>query len=175
MEVLGGVRGVLGAVLGADVGGPGEVGLGGGGAGVLGVGVGDLQGGRSPTGAEAGGGRVNEHPLHVRVAAALGCEPEEVGGVWYDEAEIDAAEARRDPFSARPIPHYDTDWAATGPLIEKYGINVARYQAGGWWASRWARMDLGDPIPPVKGNGDTPLAAVCNLILALKAAGKSEA
>jgi hypothetical protein len=69
------------------------------------------------------------------------------------------------------IPRYDTDWSATGPLIERYGLNVNRAQAarddgGPWCAWRWAQP--GDEVPPRKQWGDTAPLAVCHLILHLK-------
>jgi hypothetical protein len=120
-----------------------------------------------------------EKPLHVKVAEALGwtlafdsayehgwfARPPANSGFRFGEEDT--------PNSCYFIPRYDLDWSATGPLIEKYGIATARYQAGAdWWASRWSRADIRDPIPPVKGIGPTPLIAVCNLLLALSAAGK---
>jgi len=73
------------------------------------------------------------------------------------------------------IPRYDTDWSATGPLIQQYGINLERAQAARpdgspYSAWRWAKPE--DEIPPKKQWGDTPLIAICNFILAISAAGK---
>lgn len=115
---------------------------------------------------------MSDKPLHVQVAEALGCSVMEVAGVWYDEAEVDAAEARHDSFSARPIPHYDTDWSATGPLIEKYKITLEHYEEPGFfnWRASTADVDCNKWDAPI--TGETPLLAVCHLILALKEAGK---
>lgn len=69
------------------------------------------------------------------------------------------------------IAHYDTDWSVTGPLIEQFGI--ASYPLRNYtvdsdetqgWVARWKHS--------VDASGPTPLIAVCNLILALKTAGK---
>ena len=66
-------------------------------------------------------------PLHVRVARALGCKPwvceNECGdsfcnGRWYCPCPgKEHAGLEMDDIVAR----YDTDWAATGPLIERFG------------------------------------------------------
>lgn len=106
---------------------------------------------------------MTEKPLHVQVAEALGWEPWDhklLGPRW------------RRPGSAHPekaVPRYDTDWSATGPLIEKHMI-IPRFGSGTWWAEadwptyqkhiRWT------------GEGETPLIALCHLILSLKEAGK---
>ena len=66
------------------------------------------------------------------------------------------------------IPDYDTDWSATGPLIERYGILLEPPQvvAASFWRAR---------VPFFMESGATPLEAVCKLILALHAAGKLRA
>lgn len=98
---------------------------------------------------------MTDKPLHVRVFEALGGRSDWSPEVW--------------PL----LPRYDTDWSATGPLIEKYEIAIARRQAGAaWWAARWARTDIRDAIPPNHYAGSTPLLAVCHMILALHEAGK---
>jgi hypothetical protein len=105
-------------------------------------------------------------PLHVRVAEALGwvdMRPRSEDGLWGGQAP-DVSWPWTSP------PRYDTDWSATGPLIEKYGIRVELtgpvviHPIGKW------RADYG--FGEHDGFGATPLLAVCNLILALKDAGK---
>lgn len=110
-------------------------------------------------------------PLHVRVAEALGVV---ICDRWMqiDFDPWNGATYRQNCQhpncvpSQRP-PRYDTDWAATGPLIERFADSL-RATAYGWIAD--ARPGLG----PWDGEGETPLVAVCNLILALAAAGKLE-
>jgi hypothetical protein len=72
---------------------------------------------------------------------------------------------------------YDTDWSATGPLIERMGIEVApdddaRSPSGdvgkSWYSFQWSQEDS----EYLNAKGPTPLIAVCNLILSLAAAGK---
>lgn len=71
-----------------------------------------------------------EKPLHVQVAEALG----EVRAVHAEQYEV--GQGMLCPrcdwlepwnfFGDTPycIPRYDTDWSATGPLIERYGISL---------------------------------------------------
>jgi hypothetical protein len=61
-----------------------------------------------------------------------------------------------------PIDCYDRDWSVTGPLIEEYGIALEVLPSDAWAARLVA-----------EARGETPLIAVCNLILVLvKEAGK---
>lgn len=108
-----------------------------------------------------------EKPLHIRVAEALGwtftsdglsvISPS--GGRWaYNKGTSD------------PIPRYDWMWDETGPLIERLKIDVW-FRPGGfafgpdeWGATSQDSADA--------ETGATPLLAVCNLIVSLKAAGK---
>jgi hypothetical protein len=105
---------------------------------------------------------MTEKPLHVRVAEALGEEPElryvspGESGCWVSKNLL-------------RTPYYDTDWAATGPLIEKHRIQVSPpmwmttenfeiHEDDGW-------MAMSARTTPAKG--PAPLVAVCNLILKL--------
>ncbi len=119
---------------------------------------------------------MSDKPLHVRVAEALG---------WTDCDNKTAYPPLEywtgSPPDTRPvlghreeIDHYDTDWSATGPLIEKYGLMIipvgqerlewlACEGFGGWDSYK-------DEF--IKEGGETPLIAACNLILALHEAGK---
>lgn len=109
---------------------------------------------------------IDEKPLHVRVADALGFQCFEYGDHW--EAEFGN--------ECKPIPRYDTDWSAAGPLIERireegWMVGVSSDNGDEWIA--W-KDDIGQfrPHETYRGRGPTPLLAVCNLLLALKAAGK---
>lgn len=64
------------------------------------------------------------------------------------------------------VPRFDTDWSATGPLIEKYGITVSKSSVNNLWTARQAES-VAD-----WGIATTPLAAVCSLILRLAKEGK---
>jgi hypothetical protein len=107
---------------------------------------------------------MTDKPLHVQVAEVLGCN---------------VIPRNQDCCSCHgTIPHYDTDWSATGPLIDQLHLTV-RPTYG-----RWAAIQIHHPfgtcgVPePEKSpfrsqeEGETPLRAVCNLILALHKAGK---
>ena len=75
------------------------------------------------------------------------------------------------------IVRYDKDWLMTGPLIEKYKIHLGEsreYESNAisreyWLAGTWESDETEDYL---LGKGGTPLIAVCELILALKKAGK---
>jgi hypothetical protein len=106
---------------------------------------------------------MTEKPLHVRVAEALGwralTDAERARGSWYGARPGDAQEM------LIPVPRFDTDWSAGGPLIERFQIDL---RWGGqnlmWWAgARRGVLTCSDPAP---------LPAVCELLLALHAAGK---
>lgn len=125
-----------------------------------------------------------EKPLHVRVAEALGwreCMPFSVYEVvdpetWTGDSPVP------DPKSISGyvggfVPRYDTDWSATGPLIEKQAIDLVLAWPGDfgqdgfrWIATRGA--DQRGQSEGITAEGATPLLAVCNLILALHEAGK---
>jgi len=113
----------------------------------------------------------DEKPLHVRVAEALG---------WTAISACRHCEDCNDWLGSHPedyrslgvvvyIPNYDTDWSATGPLIERYG--VALTPPGVLDAPGWAASIPQDRHAAFVTKQPTPLLAVCHLILAL-AAGK---
>jgi hypothetical protein len=118
-----------------------------------------------------------EKPLHVRVAEALGwLECPDEPGMWHPPGvrcdpdrlvgeDIYACDEHAE--GADLLPEYDTDWSATGPLIERVGIDVGLDRPGLWTAAICQPdKDL------MEAYGPSPLVAVCNLILALHAAGK---
>jgi uncharacterized protein DUF2591 len=115
---------------------------------------------------------VTERPLHVRVAEALGwsqigaLQPgwgtPPLGTMIKSPVGLSGYEQ---PLSHDRVPRYDTDWSATGPLIERFGIWLL-YVASEreWSASAWHPDGLA-------ANGASPLVAVCELILVLRAEG----
>lgn len=125
-------------------------------------------------------------PLHVRVAEALGCKIQAPRAGWDEwrcgcpEKEYERPHAthgiHRDCCHDReglgcdhdPMARYDTDWSATGPLIEKYGIAL---EANG---REWEAWTGPNEFMDTWADGPTPLIAVCNLLLALKEAGRLE-
>lgn len=123
----------------------------------------------------ASGEAVTEKPLHVRVAEALGWRELRCLGnrdSWEGLTPYGTPHGYRDgePYWLRMddmperVPRYDTDWSATGPLIEGHDITLFRTVEG--WEARSEAICSPCPF------GATPLLAVCNLILALHAAGK---
>jgi len=111
---------------------------------------------------------MTEKPLHVQVAEALGwtdCQLEP-SGLWV---------GRGHPWHGPvELKRYDTDWSATGPLIEKYELALG--QTGmedpkPTWVAWWPGSCDVDTCS-VDAPADTPLLAACHLLLALKAAGK---
>jgi len=115
-------------------------------------------------------------PLHVRVAEALGCKPIRlVDHAWHCDCNRERGEffhgERFDGFLAGRLLRYDTDWSATGPLIERFLFDIFAGSPGPRPSEHWsARADRVEGEPQM--NGETPLVAVCNLILALHADGK---
>jgi len=125
---------------------------------------------------------MSEKPLHVQVAEALGWT------MLESSNRMDMSQPHRGypPHlptvgQKEPVPDFPTDWSATGPLIEKYGISViqpdehAPERADGQWiagsggAHGW---DDGSLCMDCYAGGVTPLIAVCNLILLLAKEGK---
>lgn len=110
---------------------------------------------------------MSEKPLHVRVAEALGQSARWASGLTNESGWYYASGTQyRDH-----VPRYDTDWSATGPLIEKYAVHV---EPDACHPPQWLAFVLheGEQFTVSEGPGDTPLVAVCNLLLALKEAGK---
>ena len=131
---------------------------------------------------------MTEKPLHVQVAEALGWTnsegnkdgdywealPPQDGSAHYLFAEDCWPRASYEESQETLVPHYDTDWSATGPLIEKYelalgqtGMDDPKPTWVAWWPG-FCDIDTCSVDEPA----DTTLQAVCHLILALKAAGK---
>jgi hypothetical protein len=113
-------------------------------------------------------------PLHVRVAQVLGWTMiEHVDGLWRGLSPQDSRLGRIHCMIAR----YDTNWGAAGPLIERHGINLEReFTPAGirWRASKW----FGDEFLPqqsLDASGETPLLAVCDLLLTLAVHGRLDA
>lgn len=98
-------------------------------------------------------------------------------GTWYGEAPWSLPSWKDKPAprqTLREVFHYDTDWSVTGPLIEKFKIGVGVpdnehliASCGEWYAISPHNYEDGP-----QEYGETPLIAICRLILALKEAGK---
>jgi len=118
-----------------------------------------------------------DKPLHVQVAEALGLDHDNDLHEW-DEASEGRKQCTRcggygnwsgqKPFQCAK--RYDFDWSATGPIIERHLIWLETIDDEGpiiWIATR---SPHGNDEP--SGYGQTPLLAVCSLLLQLAKAGK---
>jgi hypothetical protein len=114
-------------------------------------------------------------PLYVRVAEALGwtrCSRSLAAGLsperFWSGRPPKGSDFRfpedDEPYYEYMIPRYDTDWAATGPLIERLGVTLNRHRRRADWSAHAGEGPETD--------GPTALVAACNLILALAGAGK---
>lgn len=130
---------------------------------------------------------MDEKPLHVRVAEALGWERVTIPVAGIERCLEGGTHAWRVPGGHivgcetcdQVPPRYDTSWLDTGPLIEKYGISISGvyYDAladlvdvdhRGWLAGK---LFPNETFIRQRA-GYTPCEAICNLILALAEAGK---
>jgi hypothetical protein len=130
-----------------------------------------------------------DKPLHVRVAEALGlpdvgryrrrsmetlewerCDDDQSAD-WYYHWLPDTSEPRRS------VPHYDTDWSATGPLIDEWELDILHTGLPGPgcvsisglahcptgrpgdepYGGAWLTIEAGGPTTPI---------AVCHWLLA---------
>jgi hypothetical protein len=123
-----------------------------------------------------------DKPLHVRVAQVLGWTMiEHVDGLWRGLSPHDPRLGKIHCMIAR----YDTNWGATGPLIERHGINLERVstEEGTLWRASKAfgeaagHQQAEEVIEEesLHATGNIPLAAVCDLLLVLAVHGKLNA
>lgn len=115
---------------------------------------------------------MDEKPLNVRVAEALG---------WTEiqYAHSVGAYGRRpdrsgglDGHGIEAVPCYDTDWSASGPLIDKYKLELwTNHQYGNWSASVGIESPGWDSAM-IAATGETALKAACVCILEMSKAGK---
>jgi hypothetical protein len=113
---------------------------------------------------------LSEKPLHVRVAEALGWThvyEAAVMGLFSTALASDRAWIGTPPEGGAGLPvyRYDTDWSATGPLIERYGIDLTLYP------KHWTASGHPERGGTLSCPGDTPLLAVCELIVTAKGSG----
>lgn len=106
-----------------------------------------------------------ERPLKAQVAEAIGWteiqqdgEPKE----WFG----------RPPEGGllRRIPDFPLSWCVTGPLIERYRLSPQPF--GGDSGSLWTAWANETAFGGECAYGQTPLIAICNLILLLSEKGK---
>lgn len=132
---------------------------------------------------------MSEKPLYVRVAEALGWQDiENCGGLMIPQASHHCGRPPgqvviigKPEEGRKRIPRYDLDWSVTGPLIERLDVSFGRGGAEGAEVFAWiGRITFANDVA-VEANvdwtlatGPTRLVAVCNVILAMHAAGKLE-
>lgn len=124
---------------------------------------------------------MSDRPIHVQVAEALGwTEVFCAAGLWLGTTP--SPEAGDSDWTGYIVPDFDTDWSATGPLIEKYEVSLAEDGCGHTLDEKWhaeadyyqedGSEEYGGHWDSVDARGSTPLLSVCHLILALAKAGK---
>lgn len=119
-----------------------------------------------------------EKPLHVRVAEALGwTDIRPCGNIAAPWASFHKGH----PPGYLPIigesghvliSRYDIEWSATGPLIEKYKIDLWFLRSLFGNPDEWRASNY---LAEHAGVGPTPLIAICELLLKLAEAGKLNA
>ena len=128
-----------------------------------------------------------DKPLHVQVAEALGDQFDSThayligqggsyvsfacmacGGRWGQREKIPLECSREKTH------RYDKKWSLTGPLIKRYKLQVGPSYLGTGPDKPWCAAAGTDKEREgdVWAQGDTPLEAVCLLIIALSTAGK---
>lgn len=106
-------------------------------------------------------------PLHVLTARALGWTGIELVGAPGSTSRVYVGiPPGGDPdMHLKPyVPRFDHDWGTTGPLIERFKIEL-------WWCPHWATpgwraSGAGSSV----GDGDTALTAICEWVLNAAAA-----
>jgi hypothetical protein len=128
---------------------------------------------------------VDKRPLHIRVADALGwtgltsATIGDDGEHWlgkppatlpgaYSFVEAINRKERILTIGSGSVPRYDTDWSATGPIIERLRIELDSDLP---WSAALFFDRRGDFH---SGGGPTALLAVCNLLLSIHARGLGE-
>jgi hypothetical protein len=105
-----------------------------------------------------------DKPLHVRVAEVLGWT-----GIYYagnfmvPDSDLYMGKKPGEMLVGREglsgVPRFDTSWSATGPLIEKYHIEIEYHPF-------WSHGEVwGAATDEAVGVGTTPLLAVCDWVL----------
>lgn len=116
-------------------------------------------------------------PLHVQVAEALGHRVHFDAGLGQYQGWIcgdcpEPKDGRLHQSGDRNIDAYDTDWSVTGPLIEKYRIELMpcvegrNCSVGEDHSETWEATKVIDATP-YDTTEPTPLKAVCKLIVLL--------
>jgi hypothetical protein len=137
----------------------------------------------------------DKRPLHVRTAEALGWvrlvdtggglmlpgEPTMWLGLapsWWNDCGAYVLSVDQNTktltFGSGSVPRFDTDWSAGGRLIERFSIGwdrCVKLMSPPLQGDNWIAVVVGvDAERPLKthGDGDSPLKAMCELIIRLK-------
>lgn len=124
-----------------------------------------------------------DRPLHVQVAEALGCQPGHITHYRNGTAashpywtctcpgEIHNCDGPDGaPHEGQQLEDYNTDWSATGPLIERLKISLEANWVGTDGEKWLAYVGAATPRQRHSQSFGTPLEAACRLIVALAAA-----
>lgn len=111
-------------------------------------------------------------PLHAWVATSLGCRAFLAfnTGEWCCGCPGHPHEYPEEGDVRQPMLQYDTDWSATGPLIDRYHIDLHYDHSSAVTATAW-RPDH-TPTAVTHALGETALEAICHLIIKLANANK---
>jgi hypothetical protein len=139
---------------------------------------------------------MSEKPLNARVAEALGFKVRDLSKYGCTAQCVSGPSEAGAFHGARSGPHdhirweywkpyeweddgdwklvenYDTDWSASGQLVEKNRVTITDFASEPWMAARDFTVDYDGWRAGEYAYGRTPLVALCNLILALKESGK---
>jgi len=113
-----------------------------------------------------------DKPLHAQVAEVLGWRDVQHHVLLGWGGKSPNPGPGEHPEQMRTLPCYDTNWSATGPLIEQLKIGIVRGDKG-WLAfadsEGYGYVEQGAVDVPANPSawGATPLVAVCALILEL--------
>lgn len=120
---------------------------------------------------------MDEKPLHVRVAEALGCKPVQATPgprSWRCTCPQASDALNFLPHGWADTPYvapYDIEWSATGPLIEKYGFRLRRDPINAGEVHNPDELEYVWEARDERGEfcaeGATALLAICALIIDL--------
>lgn len=119
-------------------------------------------------------------PLHFMVAEALGwTKVIRMDDGWECGIPPGGVNYRllgRDLGKHVAVPQYDTDWAATGPLVERFEISIMREKWKNDWG--WTVQMLVHNNPKIRSRtystlpGETLLQGICKIIVNAHEAGQ---
>lgn len=119
-----------------------------------------------------------DEPIHVKVARALGWTTCKEGWGFHppqyacDMVDPGVLICREATTGSDIMPRYDTDWSATGPLVERYRIGICEINTNFPELRWWAGLGRGPGGSYPSALAPSPLLAICHLILVLRNTGK---